>query len=161
MQTPSAVPAAYADYDRAMASLVAAFIADPFIRWMFPDAKQYFDFFPRVLKYFAGGAFEHSSAYRSEDFKAAALWLPPGVSPDEQALGAVMQEGVAVELQEEVFGALEQVGAGHPEEAHWYLPAIGVEPVAIRDGHTGPAARPMAAVRRVRGQPGGTIQEWP
>lgn len=128
MHTPVAVPAHPDDYDRSIASLVAAFIADPFIRWMFPDSKQYLDYFPLVLKYFAGGAFEHSSAYRSDDFKAAALWLPPGISPDEEALSGVMQEGVAAELQEEVFAVLEQVGAGHPEAAHWYLPAIGVEP---------------------------------
>lgn len=128
MQTPKAVPAQLADYDRSIATLVAAFIADPFIRWMFPSPTQYLEYFPLVLKYFAGGAFGHSSAYRSDDFMAVALWLPPGVSPDEEALGAVMQEGVAAELQDEVFEVLEQVGAGHPEEVHWYLPAIGVDP---------------------------------
>lgn len=128
MHTPEAVLARPVDYDRSIAALVAAFIADPFIRWMFPDPKQYLDSFPLVLKHFAGGAFEHSSAYRADDFLAAALWLPPGVGPDEEALGTVMQEGVAAELQEDVFAVLEQVGAGHPEEAHWYLPAIGVEP---------------------------------
>ncbi len=135
MRTPAAVPARSADYDRSIASLVAAFIADPFIRWMFPDPKQYFEHFPLVLKYFAGGAFEHSSAYRSDDFKAAALWLPPGVSPNEEALGAVMREGVAAELQEQVFGVLEQVGVGHPGEAHWYLPAIGVDPRSQGKGY--------------------------
>lgn len=118
-----------------MAALVAAFIADPLICWMFPDPKQYLDYFPLVLKYFAGRAFEHSSAYRSDDFKGAALLLPPGVSPDEEALGGVMKESVAPELLGEVFGVLEQVGAGHPEEAHWYLPAIGVEPFSQGKGY--------------------------
>lgn len=135
MHTPKAVPANPADYDRSIASLVAAFIADPFIRWMLPDSKQYFDYFPLVLKYFAGRAFEHSAAYRADEFKGAALWLPPGIGPDEEALGAVMQKGVAAELQEEVFAVLDQVGAGHPKEAHWYLPAIGVEPRSQGKGH--------------------------
>ena len=94
MHTPKAVPASPADYDHSIASLVAAFIADPFIRWMFPDSKQYFDYFPLVLEYFAGRAFEHSSAYRADDFKGAALWLPPGIGPDEEALGRVMQKSV-------------------------------------------------------------------
>jgi ribosomal protein S18 acetylase RimI-like enzyme len=129
MSAPSATLASLSDYDRSIAALVTAFISDPFIRWMFPDAKQYLHYFPQVLKYFAGRAFEHGSAYRSEDFKAAALWLPPGVGPDEEALGAVMQDGVAPELQGEVFAVLEQVGASHPQVAHWYLPAIGVEPM--------------------------------
>lgn len=39
-----------------------------------------------------------------------------------------MQEGVDLNLQDEVFAVLEQVGSSHPDEAHWYLPAIGVEP---------------------------------
>lgn len=128
MTAPSATLALPGDRERAIAALVAAFVADPFIRWMFPDAKQYFEFFPQVLQHFAGGAFEHGSAYRSQDFAATALWLPPGVGPDEEGLGAVMQEGVSAGLQGEVFAVLEQVGASHPPVEHWYLPAIGVEP---------------------------------
>lgn len=135
MRPPKAVTVDPVDTDRTIASLVAAFIADPFIRWMFPEPKQYFDCFPQVLMHYAGGAFEHSSAYRSDDFKAAALWLPPGVSPNEEAVAAVMQQGVAPELQEEVFGVLEQLSTGHPEEAHWYLPAIGVDPQSQGKGY--------------------------
>lgn len=68
MNTPTAVPASSNEFDRAISALVAAFIADPFIRWLFPDAKQYLTYFPQVLKYFAGAAFEHGGAYRSDDF---------------------------------------------------------------------------------------------
>ena len=116
------------DRERAIAALVTAFASDPFIRWMFPDAQQYLTYFPQVLKFFGGRAFDNASAYRSEDFGATALWLPPGVSPDEEALGAVMEEGVEGVLQSEVFAVLEQVGRSHPEAEHWYLPAIGVDP---------------------------------
>lgn len=128
MTDPAVVAAQPKDHKRAIASLVTAFADDPFIRWMFPDARQYLSAFPLVLKHFAGRAFEHGSAYRSRDFRAAALWLPPGISPDEDALGGVMQEWVEAALREEVFGVLEQVGAGHPEETHWYLPAMGADP---------------------------------
>lgn len=135
MQEPTAVSASLEDYERSVASLVAAFLRDPFIRWMFPDSRQYLHYFPLVLKYLAGRAFEHSSAYRSSDFRAAAMWLPPGVSPDEEALCAVLSEGVSPELEEEVFGVLDQVGAGHPHVPHWYLPAIGVEPLSQGRGY--------------------------
>jgi pimeloyl-ACP methyl ester carboxylesterase len=37
-----------------------------------------------------------------------------------------------------VFGVMEQVGASHPDEPHWYLPAIGVDPHAQGRG-LGPA----------------------
>lgn len=135
MSAPSTTRASLSDYDRSIAALVTAFISDPFIRWMFPDAKQYLHYFPQVLKYFAGRAFDHGSAYRSEDFKAAALWLPPGVGPDEEAVAAVMQEGVVPELQEDAFALLEQAGASHPPVVHWYLPAIGVEPMLQGKGY--------------------------
>ena len=135
MSAPSAIRASLSDYHRSIATLVTAFISDPFIRWIFPDAKQYLHYFPQVLKYFAGRAFDHESAYRSEDFKAAALWLPPGVGPDEEAVASVMQEGVATELQGEVFAILEQASASHPPVPHWYLPAIGVEPMFQGKGY--------------------------
>lgn len=128
MFEPSAIRATAADRDRAMATLVTAFVSDPFIRWMFPDAQQYLVYFPQVLKFFAGRAFEHDCAYRAADFGAAAMWLPPGVGPDEEALGGVLQAGVEPQRHEEVFAVLEQVGASHPDVAHWYLPAIGVDP---------------------------------
>lgn len=128
MSAPSATHASLFDYDRSIAALVTAFVSDPFIRWMFPDARQFLTYFPQVLKFYGGRAFDSGSAYRSEDFGAAALWLPPGVSPDEEALGAVLQEGVDGELQEEVFAMLDQAGASHPEVSHWHLPVIGVDP---------------------------------
>ncbi|WP_447963194.1 GNAT family N-acetyltransferase [Nitrospira sp. Ecomares 2.1] len=135
MSAPSVTGALLSDYDRAIATLVTAFISDPFIRWMLPDAKQYLHYFPQVLKYFAGRAFDHGSAYRSEDYKAAALWLPPGVGPDEEAVAAVMQDGVASELQGDAFALLERAGASHPSVPHWYLPAIGVEPMLQGEGY--------------------------
>jgi len=126
--TPAVVNASPKDRERATATLVTAFVADPFIRWMFPDGQRYLGYFPQVLRHFGGRAFDHGSAYRSDDFAAAAFWLPPGVGPDEEALGAVMEEGVPDGLREEVFAVLEKVGSSHPEVPHWYLPAIGVDP---------------------------------
>lgn len=135
MSISSVVSALPSDREQSIASLVTAFTLDPFIRWMLPEPRQYLNYFPQVLKYFAGGAFDNASAYRSEDFFATALWLPPGVSPDEESLGKVMEEGVALALQGEVFGVLEQVGLSHPEEEHWYLPAIGVDPMCQGKGY--------------------------
>ena len=111
-----------------IATLVTAFVDDPFIRWMFPKPETYLTAFPMVLKYFAGAAFDTRTAYQAQEAKGAALWLPPGVSPDEEGLGQVLEDHVDAERQEQVFAVMEQVGAGHPEDAHWYLPAMGVDP---------------------------------
>jgi ribosomal protein S18 acetylase RimI-like enzyme len=134
MTTQSIISAQPEDATRAIATLVTSFADDPFIRWLFPDANQYLSAFPLVLKYFAGAAFEHATAYRTADFSAAALWLPPGVSPDEAGLGQVLQDWVDASSLEQVFAVMEQVGAGHPEEPHWYLPATGVDPRSQGEG---------------------------
>ncbi|MEK7762786.1 MAG: GNAT family N-acetyltransferase [Nitrospirota bacterium] len=125
---PTVVSALPSDRERSVATLVTAFTQDPFIRWMLPDAQQFLAYFPQVLKFFAGRAFENASAYRSHDYVATALWLPPGVHPDEESLGGVMQDAVDDALQKEVFEVLDQVGGSHPDVEHWYLPALGVDP---------------------------------
>ena len=114
---------------RTISTLVTAFAGDPFIRWMFPRADQYIAAFPRVLQYFAGAAFGSQTAYRAANFSGAALWLPPGVSPDEEGLGQVLLDHVDEGMQAQVFAVMEQVGEGHPEEPHWYLPAMSVDPI--------------------------------
>ena len=129
------VSATASDMDRSIAALVTAFTSDPFIRWMLPEPIQYLTYFSQVLRFFAGRAFENASAYRSDDFMAVALWLPPGVHPDEESLGELMQTAVDEALQEEVFAVLEQVCNSHPEVEHWYLPAMGVDPQCQGKGY--------------------------
>lgn len=88
-----------------------------------------------MLGFFAGRAFDHASAHRTEGFTGAALWLPPGVAPDDEALGQLMETAVDADLQHAVFAVLEQVGKSHPDVEHWYLPAIGVDPRSQGHGH--------------------------
>jgi ribosomal protein S18 acetylase RimI-like enzyme len=120
--------AANEDSERTTATLVTSFVADPFIRWLFPDSLQYLSYFPQLLHLFGGRAFENSSAYRTRDCQAVALWLPPGVSPDIDALGGMLQSGVRTSLQNEVFTVFERVSKSRPQFPHWHLPVIGVDP---------------------------------
>ena len=135
MSTLSVKSAQTSQNKRCIAALVTAFTTDPFIRWMLPEPSQYLFYFPEILRYFAGNAFDNDSAYCSEDFRAAALWLPPGIEPDEEALAKVMQQAVAPEQLDDVFTVLEQVGMLHPQEEHYYLPAIGVDPACQGRGY--------------------------
>lgn len=128
MAAPNVVIATVADSERASAALLTAFVADPLLRWMLLDPAQYLTWFPQILRFFGGDAFEHGTAYRTDDYRATALWLPPGVAPDEEALGGVMQAGIDPGMHDEVFAFMEQVGHSHPEVEHWYLPVIGVDP---------------------------------
>jgi hypothetical protein len=106
--------------ERAVAVLVLAFSTDPVARWSFPDPHQYLTYFPAVVRAFGNKAFARGSAHHAGEFAGAALWLPPGVLADEDALGAAMQAGVSPQRQPEVFGLFERM-AGYREHAPAYL----------------------------------------
>lgn len=113
---------------RILSVLTLAFAMDPAVRWVYPEPRQYLDEFEEFVDGFAGGAFSHGSAYFVEGFGGAALWLPPGIHPDDRALGTLFDRtlpGRKGEL-ERVFGEMD---GHHPAEPHWYLPLMGVDPV--------------------------------
>jgi ribosomal protein S18 acetylase RimI-like enzyme len=84
--------------------------------------------FPQFARAFGGGAIAHESANYYEGFSGVALWLPPGVPPDEESLVRVIQDTVAAARRDAAFEMFEQMDAFHPREAHWHLPLIGVDP---------------------------------
>jgi ribosomal protein S18 acetylase RimI-like enzyme len=116
------------DRERAIATVVAAFLTDPVTRWVYPDARQYITGFPRIVEAFGGRAFDNGSAHSAPELQAVALWLPPGVEPDGDAMGQIMGETVSELLLEHLFGFSEKQSSLHPHEPHWYLPLIGVDP---------------------------------
>lgn len=111
-----------------IATLVAAFVADPVARWFFSDDAGYRAAFPRFVDALGGGAFAHAAAYRADNYTGAALWLPPGVGPDEAAIGALVEQTLVCEKRDICGAVFEAMGRAHPEEPHWYLPLIGVVP---------------------------------
>lgn len=115
--------------------ITLAFSTDPVARWAYPNSQQYLEYFPNFVRLFGGKAFETETAYYINSFSAAALWLTPGSSPDEVALGALVQNTVSKDLQDEFFTFLEQMDKFHPKEPHWYLPMIGVDPTQQNKGY--------------------------
>lgn len=109
--------------------LTLGFVADPFIRWLYPQPDAFLKHFPRVMNFFGGRAFDHGSAYRNGDCTAAALWLPPDVHPDEDNLMACFEETVAPEKHTALFATFEQMDRIHPREPCWHLAFIAVDPV--------------------------------
>ncbi|HEY3923401.1 MAG TPA: GNAT family N-acetyltransferase [Acidothermaceae bacterium] len=123
-----------AERARSYATLVLAFVTDPAIRWLYPDADQYLTHFPRFLAAFGGRAFDEKTAWRLRDFSSVALWLPPGAEPDGDEIVAVLTESVATAKHEELFSVFEQMDATHPTYPHWYLPWFGVDPARQGQG---------------------------
>ena len=145
MTTPIIKTAATSDEAAVLAVLALAFGADPATRWTWPGPDEYLQHFPVFAKILGGKAFEHESAYYADGYAGAALWLPPGVQPDDDALTELMQRTSAAP-PEDVSAVFEQMERYHPREPHWYLPFIGVDPSRQGEGY-GAALMRHALVR--------------
>ena len=132
--------------DQCVSVIVLAFASDPGVRWMYPDPHQYLENFPRFVRAFGGRAFEHGTAQYVDRFLAAALWLPPGVQPDEEALAALIEKSVPANQRESLFKLFEQMSGYHPHEPHWHLPLIGTDPIHRGKGYASALLRHTLAV---------------
>lgn len=129
------------DRARAIDTIVLGFAADPFCRWLWPEPRDYLAAMGRLVPAFGGRAFDAGTALVSEDFAAAALWLPPGIEPDQEAMAQIVFETVRPEIHEEVGAMMEGVEAVHPDEPVWYLPLIAADPLHVGKGHGGALMR--------------------
>ena len=121
----------------AIATLVAAFVADPVERWLYPEASAYLAHFGRFVEAFAGRAFATRSAWGIDDLSAVSLWSPPGTQLNDETLIDVLIRTVAPSKHADVFAVAEQMDAAHPSaNPHWYLALLGVDP-AVRDSGCG------------------------
>lgn len=135
MRPPSVRVVTAAEEASAVDTVVLAFAADPMTRWTWPEARQYLACMPSVVRAFGGRAFAHGNAYGTHAHAGVALWLPPGVAPDEEALVEVVQRAASASAHDDAFAIFEQMGKYHPTGPHWYLPLIGVDPWYQGQGH--------------------------
>jgi ribosomal protein S18 acetylase RimI-like enzyme len=146
MPTQNVKPASQTEVDQCVALIVLAFSSDPAARWLCPDPHAFLEYFPRFVRAFGGKSFERGSAYYI-DGSAAALWLPPGAQPDEEALVALLSDSVPLSDQGDLFAVLEQMSQNHPKEPHWYLPLIGTDPRQQSKGYGSALLRYALALR--------------
>ena len=114
--------------EQAIAVVVMAFSTDPLIRWAFPGAHQYLTHYPSYVRALTVNAFEHQTVHYADNFSGASFWLPPGISFDQGTVVDVLLRAASAHIHSEIFALLEKIGSYHPDEPHWYLPLMGVEP---------------------------------
>jgi ribosomal protein S18 acetylase RimI-like enzyme len=110
-------------------ALKLAFAADPATRWVWPEPQKYLSHFSSFAKAFGGKAFAYGSAHYVENYSGAALWLPPDVHPDVEPLIALLQSSGSDDVKKDGQEVFEKMNSYHPNEAHWYLPLLGVDPL--------------------------------
>lgn len=113
---------------QALAVITYGFVRDPIARWVWPTAEAYAAHMPSFVDAFSGRALEHVTADLTGCGGAAAFWLPPGISPDEEAVMAVLGQSVPESRAAEMEEFLEQMANYHPAEPCWYLPQIAADP---------------------------------
>lgn len=123
------------DSKRAIGTIVAAFAADPVLRWMYPDPARYLEQFPELVELLGREAFAAGTTDAAPKYAGAALWVPPGAPSDDEAAGELFERHVEAERLSAVFEFLAQLGEYHPTEPVWYLPFIGVDPYRQGQGH--------------------------
>jgi hypothetical protein len=103
---------------RAIDTLTLAFAVDPVTRWVWQHAHQYLSAMPRFIRAFGGAAFSHGSAFCSDEYVGAALWLPPGIHADEKRLGELIESTTSLESREAGLAIFAQMARYHPKEPH-------------------------------------------
>lgn len=116
------------DESSAIDALILAFSVDPMVRWSLPDPTTYLATFPSIAKAFGGSAFQRGTAYIADGCAGVAMWLPPGIKSDEEALTRLFDENADDNVKEDLPSIFEQMEKFRPTEPHWYLPMIGVDP---------------------------------
>ncbi|MFT7246415.1 MAG: GNAT superfamily N-acetyltransferase [Candidatus Azotimanducaceae bacterium] len=127
MNPPKILIAKEANRDQVIQSIVIGFSTDPLGRWFWPTAKSYLLSAPCFDAY-GGRSIDNGSAYTTENYEGVALWLPPGVDPDEERMIPLLEISVSKDILEDVFAVFEAMDEYHPKEPCWYLPLIAVDP---------------------------------
>src|SRR6476646_264317 len=135
MAEVSASVATTTDEDRAIATLTTAFASDAVTRWFLRDAHFYLTYWPQLVQLIAGAAFTGGTADAIDDHGGVALWLAPGVASDDEGIGALAAAAIPEAEQEDVFAFMMQIAEYHPQEPHWYLALLGVDPTKQGRGY--------------------------
>jgi ribosomal protein S18 acetylase RimI-like enzyme len=128
-------PASPADEQQAVGVITLAFAADPMARWAFPDPTTYLSVWPDFVRAFGGNGLTHGATHLVEGGVGAAMWLPPGVQPDSDTMMAMTERYILADRMDDMMQVFAQMENYHPADDCWYLPLIGVDPLAQGQGY--------------------------
>ena len=113
-------------------TVVLAFAADPFVRWLFPDPSVFLRTFSEITRLHGERTAANGGAFGRRDFRGAAFWYLPGLHPDGVALRLVLEQAGVSDRVAAVFDA---AAVHEPAEPYFYLRQIAVDPPLQGHGH--------------------------
>ncbi|MGH1488843.1 MAG: GNAT family N-acetyltransferase [Acidimicrobiales bacterium] len=124
----------------AVSEVVArAFADDPVMCWIFDDAPDPARSLTAFMRIVCERSISVGHAYELTEGEGAALWAPPDSSLFNEVSGRevfrLLSEAYGPKRAEAVLVALREATDFHPEEPHFYLSTIGVDPESRGNGY--------------------------
>ncbi|MEM8675070.1 MAG: GNAT family N-acetyltransferase [Cyanobacteria bacterium P01_G01_bin.67] len=111
------------DLQQIIDSMLLAFSADPFFRWIYPSDEQYLASFPGLVKLLIDADVDINC---TKDLEGAAFWLPPEQEFNADALEKYMRKTVSSQDLDKIAAVFESMMHAHPQVPHRYLALLGV-----------------------------------
>lgn len=108
--------------------------ADPVLRWYYPESHAYLKNIPVFIDLIGGAAFEHGTAFHTDDFSCSALWLPPDVHPDASAIQRFLIDTLDHRRLQKAQELEEQFARLIPDKPCWHLAVIACDPARVGQG---------------------------
>ena len=141
--------------------LTEAFTGDPLMAWLFPDPDTHVDCLATWWGFLTENRPDGAELWITSDGGSGALWYAPDFDAgaadesrpatlDESAEEAPdpfieMVAGLVGDRLPIVVEMFLRLRAAHPEELHWYLPAVGTRPACQGQGSGGALLAPVLA----------------
>ena len=135
MEKPGIVTVDEASASRVLDIITLAFDRDPVARFFFSSPEVYLHWWPRWVMAIGKNGFAAGGVEATEDYRAGAIWLPPGVETDPADI-EVLDMPAGDPEEDALIEALQAAMAEyHPEEPHWYLWTLGADPSVQGQGY--------------------------
>ena len=139
--------------------LARAFEEDPFMSWLFPAPTYRLKLVQAWMRVEVTNALEMDASWVSMisgEIVAGTVWSPPGRDLHESGTFSQLWYlvlGANPDRTSELAQGLSMIGSSHPDEPHFYLNTVGVQPSLAGQGHGGAIIRHTLDLADVDGQP--------
>jgi GNAT superfamily N-acetyltransferase len=114
--------------------MVTSFISDPTARYSCPEPAHYLATFKGFSHIFFEGAVKHGTAWKITGNAGAIAWYPPGESIDTEAMVEYVEKTCHPDNLEDLMAVTASFDNYRPQEPHWHLGMIGVDPFSQGQG---------------------------
>ena len=139
--------------------LARAFEEDPFMSWLFPEPTYRLKLVQAWMRVEVANALEMDASWVSMisgEIVAGTIWSPPGRDLHESGTFGQLWYlvlGANPDRTSELAQGLSMIGSSHPDEPHFYLNTVGVQPPLAGQGHGGAIIGHTLNLADVDGQP--------